>query len=49
MDFYARRLVTGEKLLAYVGAQHDMCLFTEMKGNIGNHLIWAGMTAIRPV
>lgn len=59
LDFYNRRSASRERLLAYLGEQGDLCLLTDMKGNIGDHLIWAGTrellnsgrvpyTAIRP-
>ena len=42
MDFYTRRSLYKESLLSFLGAQCDLHLLTEMHGNIGDHLIWAG-------
>ena len=42
MDFYTRRSLYKESLLSFLGAQCDLHLLTEMYGNIGDHLIWAG-------
>jgi hypothetical protein len=42
LEFYARRSAHRDKLLAYLGEQHDLHLLTEMRGNMGDQLIWPG-------
>ena len=42
IDFHARRSLYKASLSWFLGAQSDLCLLTEMHGNIGDHLIWAG-------
>lgn len=42
MDFPTRKSLFRASLTAFLGAQRDLCLLTQMPGNIGDHLIWAG-------
>lgn len=41
-DFYTRRSWYRESFLSFCGEQNDLYLLTEMHGNTGDHLIWAG-------
>ena len=42
LAFETRRALYRESLVAFLAAQPDRCLLTQMPGNIGDHLIWAG-------
>jgi exopolysaccharide biosynthesis predicted pyruvyltransferase EpsI len=42
MDFQARKALYKESLLHFLAQQSDLCLLTNIPGNIGDHLIWAG-------
>lgn len=42
LEYCARRSLYRDSLLSFLGAQCDLYLLTEMRGNIGDHLIWAG-------
>jgi len=42
MDFQARKTLYKESLLHFLAQQSDLFLLTNIPGNIGDHLIWAG-------
>jgi len=41
-DFNTRRALYAESLLVFLASQKRLYLLTDMRGNIGDHLIWAG-------